>query len=139
MDGDSIDFSSSSIEHNSSFNIHAVGLGTSHNDLNMYCLIPFYMMCISVVPLHAKIAFTTHRLGMRYRSLNNILNTYVAACKQNTSLPNLKVQNPTSFFLSSTVSGVGYYQMNHKHMEEVIVQFSKIHEALRKVTRDISK
>lgn len=39
------------------------------------------MMYISFVPLHAMIASTTYRIGLRYRSLNNTMHSYASVGK----------------------------------------------------------
>lgn len=50
-----------------------------HFDPVVYCMIPFYVMYIAFVPLHAKFALAMYRIGLRYRSLNNIIDVYAAA------------------------------------------------------------
>lgn len=42
-------------------------------------MIPFYIMYASYVPIHGKLTTTIYRIGLRYRKLNDIICTYIAA------------------------------------------------------------
>lgn len=47
-------------------------------DQNIYCFAPFYVMYVFFLTLHTKFAYSTYRIGIRYRTLNNALRNSTA-------------------------------------------------------------
>lgn len=61
-------FSSSTLRRPKHIHTHTVSI-----DSNLFCFMPFYGMYIFLMALHIKFAQSAHRIGQRYRTLNEAL------------------------------------------------------------------
>lgn len=111
-----------------------------HFDPVVYCMIPFYVMYIAFVPLHAKFALAMYRIGLRYRSLNNIIDVYAAASEFLMPFINSSLDITSfSFFLVFSANKNGYFRSDFKQAENVIYRFKRIYDALGKVLDCLSR
>lgn len=110
-----------------------------HFDPVVYCIIPFYVMYIAFVPLHAKFALAMYRIGLRYRSLNNIIGAYAAASEFLMPFINSSLDIKSVRYFGFPANKNGYFRSDYKQAENVIYRFKRIYDALGKVLDCLSR
>lgn len=105
--------------------------------------IPFYILYAAFVPIHGKITTTIYRIGLRYRQLNDIICTYIAAGK---SVPVQSISKCVFLFWNFKsirsnlwlAERLNCFALDNKGLSDVASRLFKIHEMLGQVVDRVS-
>lgn len=114
-------------------------LAEKYFDPSVCCMIPFYLLYTSFVPMHAKFATTLYRIGLRYRCLNKVITAYAAPgeCEG--------IIAYTIWILFSCFCSVyaacknGFFKCSHRQAEVTFLRLKQIYDSLGTVLQYVSR